>query len=253
MLRTQNLVPEYYPEQSRDFQVLGRLYDYTLNALKFNVDTMTSITDTQHAKDTILPLIGDKFGIYDKQSYSNRELLSALPNALFYKGSLKSVSILLNAYLDSLNIFDYAVAYHSKDEVSAKQISDMLSRNIKPYTIVIVLSIAPSLVELHVLNEYLRMILPCGMLIEYVFGVTEFIIDKFKYMEDVFVYYVKDHLDSQVVNKPYRYKITPTTPIPEDESAHTKFIRKVTSNIDINAVSLASVTGAPANVKNEEE
>ena len=155
MIRCQNLVNDYYVEQSRDFQVLCRLTDYVYNSLKYNMDTMQSITDTQHAKDTILPLIGDKFGIYDKQSYSNRELLTALPSALFYKGSLKSISILLNAYLSSLSIFDYAVAYHSKDRESAEVISNLLRRDIQPYTIVIVLSTSPTLVDLHVLDEYI--------------------------------------------------------------------------------------------------
>ena len=107
MLRVQELVPDYYIEKSRDFQVLCRLYDFTFNALKYNIDSMSTITDTRMAKDTILPLIGEKFGIYDKEAYSNRYLLEALPIALKYKGSLKAVSILINAFLDSEEIFDY--------------------------------------------------------------------------------------------------------------------------------------------------
>lgn len=239
MIRTQNLVPEYYVEHSRDFQVLCRLTDYTTNSLKFNIDSMQNITNTQHAKDTILPLIGDKFGIYDKQSYSNRELLSALPSAMYYKGSLKSISILLNAYLDSLSIFDYAIAYHSKDKASAAELSELLRQEIKPYTIVIVLSTAPSLVDLHVLDEYLNMVLPCGMFIRYVFGLKYEIIDKFKYMENVFVYYVKDNSASFVAKREGEYRLDYDKSKPV---INRKLVEKVTSNIDLNVIGTASVT-----------
>ena len=239
MIRCQELVPDYYIEESRDFQVLCRLYDYTRNALKFNIDTMQSLTNTKLVKDTVLPLVGDKFGIYDKNSYTNRELLTALPSAVKNKGSLSSVKILLNAYLDSLNIFDYAVAYHSKDEESAEEISSILNRDIKPYTIVIVLSTSPSLVDLHVLDEFMKMVIPCGMIVEYVFGISKTIFDKFKYLENVFMYFVKGDEQSTVKSKSSKYYIINeyTGETPQD-----KFIQKVTSDIDVPSVGLAHVS-----------
>ena len=236
MIRCQELVPDYYIEHSRDFQVLCRLTDYTFNALKYNMDTMQYITDTEHAKNTVLPLIGDKFGIYDKQSYSNREVLTALPSAVQYKGSLKSVLILLNAYLDSLNIFDFAIAYHATDRKSAEEISSFLGREISPYTIVVILSTAPSLVDLHVLDEYFRMVVPCGMIIEYAFGVSETLLDKFKYNENVFLFYIKDHMTSRLAKRPGEfyadYEITEDTP---------EFVKKVVSSIDLPAVGVSTV------------
>ena len=238
MIRCQELVPDYYIEESRDFQVLCRLYDYTLNSLKFNIDTMQSLTNTRLVKDTVLPLVGDKFGIYDRHSYTNRELLTALPGAVKNKGSLNSVKLLLNAYLESLNIFDYAVAYYSKDEKSAKEVSDILRRNINPYTIVIVLSTSPKFVDLHVLDEFLKMVIPCGMIIEYVFGNSDFELDKFKYSENVFMYFVKDNEQSIIKSKNSRYFITePNTELQQDG-----FIKKVISDIDVPSVGLATVT-----------
>ena len=242
MIRCQELVPDYYIEQSRDFQVLCRLYDYTLNALKFNIDTMQSLTNTKLVKDVALPLVGDKFGIYDKHAYTNRELLTALPTALKNKGSLKSVKILLNAYLESLNIFDYAVAYHSKDETSAKEVSDILSRDIKPYTIVIVLSTSPKFVDLHTLDEFLKMVIPYGMIVEYVFGITEFILDKFKYSENVFMYFVPGNEQSVIKGKDTSYYAAPLSITPQPDTEQNKFISKVTSNIDLPSVGIASVT-----------
>ena len=236
MIRCQELVPDYYIEQSRDFQVLCRLTDYAFNSLKYNMDTMQSITNTKLSKNTVLPLIGDKFGIYDKQSYSNRELLTALPSAVRYKGSLKSILILLNAYLDSMNIFDFAVAYHATNEKSAKEISSLLGREISPYTVVVVLSTSPSLVDLHVLDEYFKMVVPCGMLIEYAFGISETLLDKFKYNENVFLFYIKDHMTSRLAKRPGEfstdYEITENTP---------NFVTKVMSHLDLPAVGVTTV------------
>lgn len=191
MIRTQEMVPDVYIEKSRDFQVLCRLYDFAFNSLKYNIDSMQYVTDTRGVKDTILPLLGDKFGIYDKESYSNRQLLEAFPIALKHKGSLKSVSILLNAFLDSLDTFTPAVALHSKDEESAKEISNILNREVKPYSLVIILSTFPGLTNLHILDEYLARVIPTGFIVEYMFGTSSVIYEKFKYKEYTFMYYTQ--------------------------------------------------------------
>ena len=247
MIRFQELVPDYYIEKSRDFQVLCRLYDFTFNAVKYNIDSMNTITDTRMAKDTILPLIGDKFGIYDKESYSNRYLLEALPIALKYKGSLKAVNILVNAFLDSEEIFDYVTAFLSKDEESAKEISEILKRDVKPYTIVIFLSDYPNMTNLHILNEYLKMVIPSGMIVEYMFGLNKTVFEKFRYKEYVFLFFtnttemennliVKDI--SLVKNKDIKYSGKPPEQYEDNE-----FVKQVLSDIDINSVSLAAVSG----------
>lgn len=249
MIRFQELVPDYYIEKSRDFQVLCRLYDFTLNAVKYNIDSMSTMTDTRMAKDTILPLIGDKFGIYDKDAYSNRYLLEALPIALKYKGSLKAVNILINAFLDSQEIFDYVTAFLSKDEESAKEISEILRRDVKPYTIVIFISDYPDMTSLHILNEYLKMVIPSGMIVEYMFGLNKVIFEKFRYKEYVFLYFTnvsksKDDMIVQdvslVKNKDIKY--SGKTP---EQYEDNEFVKHILDDVDINSVALASVSGPP--------
>lgn len=239
MIRCQELVPDYYIEESRDFQALCRIYDLTFNSLKFNIDTMQSLTNTKLVKDSVLPLVGDKFGIYDKASYSNRELLEALPIAVKHKGSIHSVKILLNAYLDSMEIFDYAMAYHSKDEKSAEEISSILHRDISPYTIVIVLSTTPTMTNLNVLNEYLKMVVPCGMHIEYIFGVPEIIFEKFRYNDYVFVFYTTGTEQSEIADKFTKYSAQLTTAGYEN----IKFTENATTDIPVMSVGLANVYG----------
>jgi hypothetical protein len=252
MIRYQELVPDYYVEKSRDFQVLCRLYDFTLNATKYNIDSMNAITDTRRAKDTILPLIGDKFGIYDRESYSNRFLLEALPIALKYKGSLKAVNILINAFLDSQEIFDYVTAFVSKDEDSAVEISEILNRDVKPYTIVIFISDYPDMTSLHILDEYLQMVIPSGMIVEYMFGLNKVIFEKFRYKEYVFLFYTNEsNIGGTIVqdislvkNRDDKYVGT----VPEQYEAD-EFVKSVLSDIDINSVALATVSSAPEEVE----
>lgn len=193
MIRCQELVNDYYIEKSRDFQVLCRIYDYALNSLKYNIDSMQNLTDTRSIKDTVLPLLGDKLGIYDKEAYSNREMLDALPIAIKYKGSLKSINILLNAFLDSMDVFDNAIALYAKDDKTANEVSSILRRPIKPFSIVIVLSTYPNLTNLHVLNTYLDMVVPTGLIVEYMFGMNNEYFDRFKYKEYTFLFYTHEH------------------------------------------------------------
>lgn len=252
MIRYQELVPDYYIEKSRDFQVLCRLYDFTLNATKYNIDSMNAITDTRRAKDTILPLIGDKFGIYDRESYSNRFLLEALPIALKYKGSLKAVNILINAFLDSQEIFDYVTAFVSKDEDSAVEISEILNRDVKPYTIVIFISDYPDMTSLHILDEYLQMVIPSGMIVEYMFGLNKVIFEKFRYKEYVFLFYTNESNIGETIvqdislvkNRDDKYVGT----VPEQYEAD-EFVKSVLSDIDINSVALATVSSVPEEVE----
>lgn len=239
MIRCQEMVPDFYIEKSRDFQVLCRIYDYALNSLKYNIDSVQNLTDTRCIKDTVLPLLGDKLGIYDKEAYSNRQMLDALPIAIKYKGSLKSINILLNAFLDSMDVFDNAVALHSKDEESAAEISAILKRSIKPFSIVIILSTFPNLTNLHVLDTYLKMVIPSGLIVEYMFGVNEEYLDKFKYKEYTFLFYTHERTyeeEDTLVKVPYismvrgkedRYKASKVFDIKYEEPRTEAFMNDI--------------------------
>lgn len=192
MIRTQNKVPDYYIEKSRDFQVFCRILDFLLNSTKYNSESILRLTDTERAKDTVLSLIGDKFGIYDKDAYSMREMLDALPCALKYKGSLHGVLTIINSFLDSMDVFDYATVYVAKDDVSAKEISSILNRKVLPYSIIIILSSYPNLTKLKILDTYLKMIIPTGVNVEYAFGYNKKILDKYMYRDFVLLYYTNE-------------------------------------------------------------
>ena len=192
MIRTQNKVPDYYIEKSRDFQVFCRILDFLFNSTKYNSESILKLTDTERAKNTVLPLIGDKFGIYDKDAYSMREMLDALPCALQNKGSLHAVLTIINSFLDSMDVFDYVTVYNAKNKASADEISAILNREVKQYSLVIILSSYPNLTNLKILDTYLKMIVPTGVFIDYSFGYSKKLLDKYAHKDYVVLYYTKE-------------------------------------------------------------
>ena len=115
---------------------------------------------------------------------------------------MHSVLMLINAFLDYMDVFDFATVYNAKDEESAAQVSLILNRDISTYTLVIVLSTYPNLTNLRILDTYLRMVVPTGMFIQYVFGFNKKILDIYKYEDFVILYYTKEEqMDSEDSNK----------------------------------------------------
>ena len=90
-----------------------------------------------------------------------------------------------------MDIFKNAIAMYARTEEEAEEISSILNRTIRPFSLVIILSTFPNLTNLHVLDTYLKMVIPTGMIVDYGFGLKKIYLDKFKYKEYVFLYYTK--------------------------------------------------------------
>jgi hypothetical protein len=92
--RVQDNVPEIYVNESRDFQLLCRLYDCIINGVKFDIDSMKFLTDTKNCNSRVLDLLKSKVGFYnDKYIFSDdmRKVLEAFPHIIKYKGSKEAV------------------------------------------------------------------------------------------------------------------------------------------------------------------
>lgn len=55
--RTADNVPEVYPAESRDFQLIGRVLDYVVNGVKFDIDSIRALSNTQDIMGSLLPLL----------------------------------------------------------------------------------------------------------------------------------------------------------------------------------------------------
>lgn len=149
MIKLQNLTPEVYYKESRDFQFIGRLYDLVLNAVKTNSDLLYSIPLSANSDKQLIDLMAMTLGFKLKHNY-NIQQLTALCNSFAIiiknKGNIQSIIKAINALLNAEGITDIA------DVI----ISDTGS--------VIDLYIPEKLTDLNLLYDLLDYILPAGMI-----------------------------------------------------------------------------------------
>lgn len=115
-----NNVPDVYVSESRDFQLLLRLYDSIFGGLKYDIDTMQYITDTKNIRNVLLPLLATKLGFFSDLELDDRSLrliLEALPYFLQYKGALEGVKEVINLYLKIMNETGSVLISYSSEAV----------------------------------------------------------------------------------------------------------------------------------------
>jgi len=108
MFRVQDLVPEIYPDKSRDFQMFCRAYDVAFNGVKNSIDSISQITDTLRCRDRLLELLKTKLGLFTSFPVSDEDLrlvLHAFPHIIRYKGSQRAIDYIVCLY-------SRLVAYH---------------------------------------------------------------------------------------------------------------------------------------------
>lgn len=171
--RTAYNVPEVYPAESRDFQLLGRLLDSVMNGVKFNIDAIKYLSSTADIMSSLLPLLQEKLGFFSKEKFTDQELryiLDAFPTIIKYKGSKKGIEEAINVFLrlhcmDSHTVYSIVVGDDSTSDSGYLEY-DILNK----YSIHIKIQSTPR--DTKVLDEIFRYILPTGYLVEYIFYQT---------------------------------------------------------------------------------
>ena len=105
--RVQNIVPEVYVNESRDFALLGRLYDCIFQGVKFDIDTMKYATDTYRCSDRILQLLQTKLGFFTDANINGEDLryiLKAFPYIIRNKGSYNAIKEAIYVFLKISNV-----------------------------------------------------------------------------------------------------------------------------------------------------
>ena len=102
MFRLQNNAPTIYVENSRDFQLLCRLFDYMINGIKYDINSILNILNPMKINDRMLNLLCTKLGFFPKNQYDSRTLryiLSTFPYIVKNKGSKKGIELAVNTIL----------------------------------------------------------------------------------------------------------------------------------------------------------
>jgi len=113
MIKLQNLTPEVYYKQSRDFQFIGRLFDVVLNSVKTNAALINAMPLSENSDRKLIDLLTLTLGFKPKHNHYNTKQLVALCNTfctlLKHKGSKLAVETAANALIHADGIKQEAI------------------------------------------------------------------------------------------------------------------------------------------------
>ena len=193
LFRLQNNVPPIYVNESRDFQLLCRLYDSVDAGFKYDIDQITGILNPLVCRENLLPLLETKAGFFTDKMVNDvavRYILAAFPDILKYKGSLKGVQYAINAFLKIYDIRTNIIIYTMDMESPEVLIS------VDYYTIVI--AVNKTIKDIKILQELLKYVLPPGFRLQiYLYKDIENMIEIVQ-NEKVKLIFVSDNINSMI-------------------------------------------------------
>ena len=157
-LKAEHCTPSIYYQMSRDFQLLGRLYDVVLHSVKTDVDLLYNLPISFNSNVDSIDLLAMTLGFIPKHKYNAKQLkavCSVLPLIFKNKGSLQAIIVLINAILHAEGIKETMECFEKTyvDDTTGKTMSD--------HTILI--AIPDKLQDLSLINDLLDYILPAGI------------------------------------------------------------------------------------------
>lgn len=164
-IKMRNSVPEIY-NTSRDFQVMERVFDIALNAMKFDIDSIVKMSDTDFADARTLGLLQTKLGFFTKSQLTNddddlRLVLEAFPEMVKIKGSMDAIDIAVRTFLKVNNTSaNYSIDYGS-DKSTVDDEDSMYH--------VITINMDSEYINTTLLTELLQYVLPTGYLVRFGF------------------------------------------------------------------------------------
>ena len=163
MIKLENMTPEIYYKQSRDFQFIGRLYDIVLNSAKTDADLIDNLILNNNLDNSLVDLLATTLGFKLKHNYNLKQLTalcSAFSLLLREKGTKSSIQTVIGLILNAEGIVD-----HIED------IENYVFINNADYSIEIF--IPNNLTNFSLLIDLLEYILPAGMTYKIIKGVSK--------------------------------------------------------------------------------
>lgn len=197
IIRLQDKTPNVYTWESRDFQLISRLYDCVINGVKYDIDSMLGVLDAAKCRSNILQLVQTRLGFFthrDVEDDTLRCVLQAFPLMVKAKGSLKAIRSAINTFLKAYGVTtEINVWYVNEAEV-------VYNTQVDDHTVIIGLNKA--LTNLYVLEEIFRYILPTGFGFYLYFYNTIDEIQEFAYKQHATLIYASDNINSMLRGSP---------------------------------------------------
>ena len=133
-MKVENLVPEVYYKESRDFSFVARICEVAFNYMKTAADCVNINIDNENVDGNLVDLLVNTLGFELRHDYVNKDLIvlaSAFSTLLKYKGTTTAIELAVRLLLNSQEIqnqddFEFCVLDTEKAEVNIN-IPDVLS------------------------------------------------------------------------------------------------------------------------------
>ena len=116
-----NYTPEIYSNESRDFQLISRLYDAVFSGVKYNIDAIRHTANTSEINSVLLPLLQNKLGFFSTEVLDEdqlRGILMMFPYIIKYKGSKRAITQTLNAWFRLNKVYANLESIEISEETS---------------------------------------------------------------------------------------------------------------------------------------
>jgi hypothetical protein len=157
MIKTQRNVPDYYYNESRDFQLFGRIFEAVFNHSKTATDTIINTPLSSNYSSSLLDLVTKTIGFELKRKYDVPNLLAlvnSFKSILKIKGTKKSIEDCVRILLKAQNINErFAVEVDSS--VSETSEGTIYNREALIY-------IPKEVKDVALLEDMLNYVLPAG-------------------------------------------------------------------------------------------
>lgn len=150
MFHVENNVPDVYIQESRDFQLLARLYDLVLQSSRYNIESMRTATSTYRCVNRLLTAISSKVGFFDQidiTDYADRLLLHTFPYIIQYKGSMQGIDMVC-ALFERITGTHIEVTFDKTEQELKVKFTDRSS-------------------HIELFDRLMKYVLPCGVSVVY--------------------------------------------------------------------------------------
>ncbi len=168
IFRLSNNVPDVYVRKSRDFQLLCNSFDVLQNGVKYDIDSICNIVNTEACNSKVIPLLQTKLGFFTPRHIDNetlRTVLSGFKNIVRDKGSRVGIRDAIEVYLKTINASADSLIKISNTYIGPEG-EDLTQRK---NTYVVEVAIEGQVLDTTLLTELLKYVLPAGYQLKYSF------------------------------------------------------------------------------------
>ena len=160
-------VPEVYIKESRDFQLMCDLFDLVNSGVKFDIDTITHLSDTQLCRDSMLRLLQEKLGLTLRNNVTDdtlRKILKSFPFILRHKGTKQGIAEMICLFLNII----YSDGSYKIVVENINDNNNLSTRGLGNYVVAILASVTDTgIKDIDILEDLLKYVIPAGYKIDY--------------------------------------------------------------------------------------